>query len=95
MGKNGTVAIKETVHTTKKVAWLCVGKTYQIRTERASFALAVITRKGEGSVDITFFGASRAKYLRKPSTPLFKALQPIQQTERVPIRAIVAAREVV
>ena len=95
MGKNGKVVIKETVHSPRNVVWLCVGKTYQIRTSRAIFALAKVESKKKGNVVIAFFGASRAKYLRKSNTPLFKALRPILQVERLPLRAIVEAREVV
>lgn len=95
MGKNGKVVIKETVHAEKKVAWLRIGRIYQIRTGRAIFARAKVVSKESGSVDVAFFGASHARRLRKPETPLFRALQPELQVERLPIHTILMAQEVI
>lgn len=89
------VELKETLQQPRKVVWFQVGKLYQIRTRSFSFALAKVTHKGEGNIDIEFFGAPRTKRLRRPDTPLCKALQPVLQSERLPIKTITEAQEVV
>lgn len=94
MNKNGRVMLKESVHAPRRVAWLCVGKTYQIRTENTIFTLAKVLHKGEGSIQVAFSGVPRAKYLRRPDTPLFKALQPVQQIAWLRISTILEAQEV-
>lgn len=95
MGKNGQITIRETVHAPRRVAWLVIGRTYQIRTSNTSFAKARVLSKGEGAVSVEFFGAPRNKQLQRPNTPLFRALQPVRQIERLPIRSILTAQEVI
>lgn len=89
------VVIKETARTPKKVTQLCIGKTYKIRTSRALFARAKVVDKKKGAVVLVFFGAPRDGHLRKPNTPLFKALQPVRQEEKLSINLILEAQEVV
>ncbi len=91
---NKQVQFQEPGRTPKKVVWLIIGKTYQIRTGRAIFAMAKVVAKKNGSVDVEYSGTSHAKHLHRPSTPLFKSLQPVRQRTRVPINEIYAAQEV-
>lgn len=94
MNRNGQVTLQETVHAPRKVAWLIIGRIYQIRTDKAIFALARVVAKKGGSIDVEYFGTSHAKHLHQRNTPLFKALQPVRQKTRLQINRIHVAQEV-